>query len=80
MIKVGIIGVGNCTAMLVQDVEYYKSKGLHHSEGLIIPKIDKYGVKDIEFVAAFDISKNKVGKTLDKAIFEKPNLVNKFIK
>ena len=32
-----------------------------------------YHVKDIEFVAAFDIDKNKVGKDLSEAIYTKPN-------
>jgi myo-inositol-1-phosphate synthase len=32
-----------------------------------------YHVRDIEFVAAFDIDKNKVGKDLSEAIYEKPN-------
>ena len=32
-----------------------------------------YHVRDIEFVAAFDIDKNKVGKDLSEAIYTKPN-------
>jgi myo-inositol-1-phosphate synthase len=32
-----------------------------------------YHVRDIEFVAAFDIDKNKVGKDLGEAIYVKPN-------
>ena len=32
-----------------------------------------YHVSDIEFVAAFDIDKNKVGKDLSEAIYTKPN-------
>ena len=32
-----------------------------------------YHVRDIEFVAAFDIDKNKVGKDLGEAIYTKPN-------
>ncbi len=31
-----------------------------------------YHVRDIEFVAAFDIDKNKVGKDLSEAIYTKP--------
>ena len=37
-----------------------------------------YHVRDIEFVAAFDIDKNKVGKDLSEAIFTKPNNTFKF--
>ena len=32
-----------------------------------------YHVRDIDFVAAFDIDKNKVGKDLSEAIYTKPN-------
>ena len=32
-----------------------------------------YHVRDIEFVAAFDVDKNKVGKDLSEAIYTKPN-------
>src|SRR5213596_2311533 len=37
-----------------------------------------YHVRDIEFVAAFDIDKNKVGKDLSEAIFTAPNNTVKF--
>ena len=32
-----------------------------------------YHIRDIEFVAAFDVDKNKVGKDLSEAIYTKPN-------
>ena len=32
-----------------------------------------YHVRDLDFVAAFDIDKNKVGKDISEAIYEKPN-------
>ena len=31
-----------------------------------------YHIRDIEFVAAFDVDKNKVGKDLSEAIYSKP--------
>ena len=37
-----------------------------------------YHIRDIEFTAAIDIDKNKVGKDLSEAIFEKPNNTYKF--
>src|SRR4030067_2767515 len=37
-----------------------------------------YHVRDIEFSAAFDIDKNKVGKDLSEAIFTKPNNTYQF--
>lgn len=77
-IRVGLIGIGNCASMLVQGVYYYKR--MAQTNGLITPIIGKYGVEDIEFVAAFDVSKNKVGKTLNEAIFEEPNLIKPITK
>lgn len=74
MIKVGIIGVGNCAAALVQGVEYYKRNRTR--SGLIKEKIGKYRVSDINFVSAFDVDVNKVGKRLSEAIFTPPNSVN----
>jgi len=41
-------------------------------------RLGGYHISDIEFVAAFDIAKNKVGKDLSEAIFEKPNCTLKF--
>ena len=37
-----------------------------------------YHIRDIEFSAAIDIDKNKVGKDLSEAIFTKPNNTFKF--
>jgi myo-inositol-1-phosphate synthase len=75
-INVGIIGVGNCAAGLVQAVELAresKPKGTNPSDH---PEIDGYNVEDIQFVSAFDVGSNKIGKPLSKAIFESPNLVH----
>jgi len=78
-IKVAIAGIGNCASMLIQGIEYYKQKGEEYCEGLITPNMRGYKVTDIEIVAAFDVSKNKVGKDISEAIFEKPNIVQKFV-
>ncbi|MCW1301188.1 MAG: inositol-3-phosphate synthase [Candidatus Nanoarchaeia archaeon] len=74
MIKVGIIGVGNCAAALVQGVEYYRKSRV--KIGLIKERIGKYRVSDIDFVSAFDVDVNKVGKKLSEAIFTMPNSVS----
>jgi myo-inositol-1-phosphate synthase len=78
-INVAIIGVGNCASSLVQGVYYYKNA----KEGQFIPGImhanlGGYQISDINFVAAFDIDKNKVGKDLAQAIFTPPNNTFKF--
>ncbi|NCO80386.1 inositol-3-phosphate synthase [bacterium] len=87
-IKVGVIGVGNCFAGLIQGIEYYKRRKrlqpTHHPPasrapkiiGLMHQKIGPYNFDDIEFSSAFDVGKNKVGKGLDRAVFASPNLVN----
>jgi myo-inositol-1-phosphate synthase len=78
-VKVAIVGVGNCASSLVQGVEYYKNtKEDDFVPGLMHVNLGGYHIKDIEFVAAFDIDKNKVGKDLSEAIFSKPNNTFKF--
>ncbi|BFI74186.1 inositol-3-phosphate synthase [Sulfurisphaera ohwakuensis] len=79
MIRVAIAGLGNCASMLIQGIEYYKQKGDNYYEGLITPVIGGYKVTDIDIVAAFDVSKNKVGKDISEAIFEKPNITPKIV-
>src|SRR3990172_1633 len=78
-VNVAIIGVGNCASSLVQGVHYYR----HAKEDDLIPglmhtTLGGYHISDIDFVAAFDIDKNKVGKDLAEAIFTKPNNTFKF--
>jgi myo-inositol-1-phosphate synthase len=78
-INVAIIGVGNCASSLIQGVEFYKNaKETDFVPGLMHVNLGGYHVRDIQFVAAFDIDKNKVGKDLSKAIFTYPNNTYKF--
>jgi myo-inositol-1-phosphate synthase len=78
-IRVAIIGVGNCASSLVQGVEYYKNtKESDFVPGVMHINLGGYHIRDIEFVAAFDIDKNKVGKDLSEAIFAPPNNTTKF--
>jgi myo-inositol-1-phosphate synthase len=80
-IRVAIVGVGNCASSLVQGRYYYEdAKKDDFVPGLMHVELGGYHVRDIEFVAAFDIDKNKVGKDLSEAIFEKPNNTYKFQK
>ena len=73
-INVAIIGVGNCASSLVQGIHYYKdAKEDEFVPGLMHVNLGGYHISDINFVAAFDIDKNKVGKDLAQAIFIKPN-------
>jgi myo-inositol-1-phosphate synthase len=78
-INVAIIGVGNCASSLVQGVHHYKNaKEDEFVPGLMHVNLGGYHISDINFVAAFDIDKNKVGKDLAQAIFTKPNNTIKF--
>jgi len=78
-VRVAIIGVGNCASSFVQGVEYYKkAKDDDFVPGLMHVNLGGYHISDIEFSAAIDIDKNKVGKDLSEAIFTKPNNTYKF--
>jgi myo-inositol-1-phosphate synthase len=73
-IRVAIVGVGNCASSLVQGRYYYENASeTDFIPGLMHVNLGGYHVRDIEFVAAFDIDKNKVGKDISEAIYEKPN-------
>ena len=78
-VRVGIIGVGNCASSFVQGVQYYKSvKERDKVPGLMHPVLGGYAVSDIEFVSAFDVDTEKVGKDLSEAIFSGQNNTHKF--
>ena len=73
-IRVAIVGVGNCASSLVQGVEYYKDADENVTvPGLMHVKFGKYHVRDVEFVAAFDVDAKKVGFDLSDAIFASEN-------
>jgi myo-inositol-1-phosphate synthase len=78
-INVAIIGVGNCASSLVQGVYFYKdAPDDGFIPGLMHPNLGGYHIRDINFVAAFDIDVNKVGRDLSEAIFAPPNNTYRF--
>ncbi len=78
-VRVAIIGVGNCASSFVQGVHFYRNaREDAFIPGLMHVNLGGYHVRDIEFAAAIDIDKNKVGKDLSEAIFTKPNNTYKF--
>ena len=78
-VRVAIIGVGNCANSLLQGVEYYREASAEDSvPGLMHVDLGGYHVSDIEFVAAFDVVKGKVGLDLADAIWAQPNDTIKF--
>ena len=78
-INVAIIGVGNCASSLVQGVHFYRDAKEDESiPGLMHVSLGGYHVSDVNFVAAFDIDANKVGKDIAEAIYAPPNNTYKF--
>jgi myo-inositol-1-phosphate synthase len=73
-VRVAIVGVGNCAASLVQGVEYYKDADPSgRVPGLMHVQFGDYHVRDVEFVAAFDVDAKKVGQDLSDAIVASEN-------
>ena len=78
-VRVAIVGVGNCANSFIQGVEYYKDADPGEEvPGLMHVELGGYHVRDVEFVAAFDIDAEKVGKDLSEAIWSGQNNTIKF--
>jgi myo-inositol-1-phosphate synthase len=78
-VKVAIVGVGNCASSLIQGVQYYREANEEEFvPGLMHVNLGGYHIRDIEFVAAFDVDKDKVGKDLSEAIWAGQNNTVKF--
>jgi myo-inositol-1-phosphate synthase len=78
-IRVAIIGVGNSACALVQGTQYYKNAKENETvPGLMHVNYGGYHIRDIHFVAAFEVNKDKIGKDLSEAIWIKPNVCEKF--
>ena len=80
-IRVAIVGVGNSPSALIQGTEYYKNAREDATvPGLMHVNFGGYHIKDVKFVAAFEVNKKKIGKDLAEAIFTEPNCCAKFAK
>jgi myo-inositol-1-phosphate synthase len=78
-VRVAIVGVGNCANSLIQGVTYYRDADpAEQVPGLMHVDLGGYHVRDIEFVAAFDIDGEKVGKDLSDAMWSGQNDTIKF--
>jgi myo-inositol-1-phosphate synthase len=78
-VRVAMVGVGNCANAFVQGVTYYRDADpAEQVPGLMHVDLGGYHVRDIEFVAAFDIDAEKVGKDLSEAIWSGQNDTIKF--
>ncbi|MDQ6669694.1 MAG: inositol-3-phosphate synthase [Chloroflexota bacterium] len=78
-VRVAIVGVGNCASALLQGVHKYRdaSPG-EFVPGLMHVDLGGYHVRDIQFVAAFDVDARKVGRDLSQAILAEPNNTVRF--
>src|SRR5689334_10439132 len=73
-VRVAIVGVGNCASSLVQGVQYYQDADERATvPGLMHVRLGPYHVRDVKFVAAFDVDAKKVGFDLSEAIFASEN-------
>jgi myo-inositol-1-phosphate synthase len=73
-VRVALVGAGNCAASLVQGVHYYRDADAGSSvPGLMHVVFGDYHVRDIEFVAAFDVDAKKVGFDLSEALVSSEN-------
>ena len=75
-IKVALVGLGNCFSGLIQGIEYYSKNPSQKVTGIIHENLCDYTIHDIDFVAGFDVGANKIGKSINEAIYELPNMVN----
>ncbi|CAA9377749.1 MAG: Inositol-1-phosphate synthase [uncultured Nocardioidaceae bacterium] len=73
-VRVAIVGVGNCATSLIQGVHFYRDADPSTTvPGLMHVEFGDYHVRDIEFVAAFDVDAKKVGFDLADATVASEN-------
>jgi len=78
-IKVAVAGVGNCASALIQGAQYYKDTKVGEKVPVLMHvDFGGYHIRNIEFVAGFDVNKGKIGRDLSEAIFTSPNVCVKF--
>src|SRR5438046_2268394 len=78
-VRVAVVGVGNCASALVQGVHKYRDAAADaFVPGLMHVNVGGYHVRDIQFVAAFDVDARKVGRDLSEAVFAEPNNTIRF--
>src|SRR5712691_9351762 len=71
-INIAVAGLGNCAASFIEGLCFYRQNP-DINKGLLFPILCGYSVRDIEIVAAFDISSTKVGLPVCEAIYQSPN-------
>ncbi|MEJ5997861.1 inositol-3-phosphate synthase [Corynebacterium sp. H130] len=73
-VRVAIVGCGNCATSLVEGVQFYRDTPATETvPGLMHVQFGDYHISDVEFVAAFDVDADKVGKDLSDALRSSKN-------
>ncbi|MCU1534679.1 MAG: inositol-3-phosphate synthase, partial [Glaciihabitans sp.] len=73
-IRIAIAGVGNCANALIQGVTFYADAADDAVvPGLMHTKFGPHAIRDMTFVAAFDVDAEKVGTDLATAIWASKN-------
>jgi len=75
-IRVAIAGLGGCASALIEGVEFYKDRTEGTIPGLMHVDFGGYLTRDIEFVAAFEVNRLKIGRDISEAIFAEPSFVD----
>ncbi len=76
-VRIAVAGVGNCASALLQGIDYY-SNTTEKPIGLMRKVIGSYSIGDIRPVAAFDVDRRKVGRSINQAVFANPNCTTVF--
>jgi len=78
-VRVAIAGLGNCASALVQGLEYYKNADEDDFiPGIMHVKFGDYHLSDVEIATVFEVNTKKIGKDISEAIWQKPNVCQKF--
>ena len=77
-IKIAIVGMGNCASSLIQGIHYYDGKNPDEAIGLMHWDIGDIHLQILMLLQLLDIDARKVGKSIDEAIFAKPNCTTIF--
>lgn len=75
-VNIGLVGIGNCAASLVQGLQYYSRSSI--TRGLAHPVCAGYSIADLRFTSAFDVHAGKIDRDLSEAIWLAPNNALKF--
>jgi len=73
-IRIAIAGVGNCANALIQGVNFYADAADDSVvPGLMHTRFGAHAIRDMQFVAAFDVDAAKVGSDLAEAMWASKN-------